>query len=135
MSAVSESAAAAAANKAFGREAALRDALAAAMAIFDDDARARALTALAPHLPEALREAALRDALAAAMAISGHNARAQALAALAPHLPEGPSVQKRTVRNENTDSLPSILTQKGQVRSGNATDCRSIACNHGVQYS
>src|SRR5271165_3006010 len=48
---------------------------------------------------------------------------------------EGPSVQKRTVRNENTDSFPSILTQKGQVRSGNATDCRFIACNHGVQYS
>jgi hypothetical protein len=48
------------------RETALRDALTAAGAISDGDYRARALAALAPHLPETL----FPDALAAARAIS-----------------------------------------------------------------
>jgi hypothetical protein len=39
-----------------GRETTLRDGLAAAMAIADNDARANALVALAPLLPEAERE-------------------------------------------------------------------------------
>ena len=67
----------------------LRDALAAATAISTDYARARALAALAPHLPETL----LPDALAAGTAISNDLSRAHALAALAPYLPEGPPTQ------------------------------------------
>jgi hypothetical protein len=66
------------------RRAVLRDALEAARAISDDSARADALAALAPHLPEAL----LRDALETVRAISDDSARARALACLAPHLPE-----------------------------------------------
>ncbi len=66
------------------RETALTEALAAARAIGDDYARALALTALAPHLPETL----LVDALAAARAISDDHVRAHALTTLAPHLPE-----------------------------------------------
>jgi hypothetical protein len=66
----------------------LDDALAAAMAISDESARAHALAALAPLLPETERETVLRDALGAATAISDESARADALAALARLLPE-----------------------------------------------
>ena len=52
------------------REAALREALAAARAISDEGDRARILAEIAPHLPDTEREAALREALAAARAIS-----------------------------------------------------------------
>ncbi|MDW8215764.1 MAG: hypothetical protein RMJ55_19615, partial [Roseiflexaceae bacterium] len=54
----------------------------------DDEQRAAALTALAPHLPETERSAVLRDALEAARAIDREDYRAEALGALAPHLPE-----------------------------------------------
>ncbi|MDW8373907.1 MAG: AAA family ATPase [Planctomycetota bacterium] len=53
----------------------------------DDEQRAAAMTALAPHLPETERSAVLRDALEAARAIGDAEDRAKALAALAPHLP------------------------------------------------
>jgi hypothetical protein len=66
----------------------LRNALKAARAISFDGSRARALAALAPHLPETERPAVLRDALEAARAISDNVVRAHVLAALAPHLPE-----------------------------------------------
>ncbi|MCS6881947.1 MAG: hypothetical protein NZU74_11490 [Chloroflexaceae bacterium] len=59
-------------------------ALEVARAIDDEQYRAEALAALAPHLPEPL----LGAALAAARAIEDAGRRAEALAALAPRLPE-----------------------------------------------
>jgi hypothetical protein len=58
-------------------------AFATAEAISDERYQARALAALAPHLPPGL----LAQALKAAEAIANEGYRAQALAALAPHLP------------------------------------------------
>ncbi len=58
-------------------------ALAHARQMPDEGQRARALTDLAPRLPEDLREQALREALAAARKIQRESARAQALAGLA----------------------------------------------------
>ena len=63
-------------------------ALEVARAITDEDARARALVALAPHLPEAQQAEVYAEALAAARNITDEDARARALGALAPHLPE-----------------------------------------------
>ncbi|HXG32350.1 MAG TPA: hypothetical protein VNJ11_03215 [Bryobacteraceae bacterium] len=60
------------------------DAFAALRALDAEHRRAKALAALAPHLPPAL----LAEALAAARAIEDANPRAKALAALAPKLPE-----------------------------------------------
>ena len=48
----------------------------------------RALTGLAPHLPEPLKDQACQQALAAAQAIRDERDRAEALIGLAPHLPE-----------------------------------------------
>jgi hypothetical protein len=62
----------------------LREALAAARAIRNEDNRAEALRDLAPHLPEPL----LREALAAAREIGDAEHRAEALAGLAPRLAE-----------------------------------------------
>jgi hypothetical protein len=64
------------------REPVLRDALAAARALSDEEARASCLAALAPALPETERDAVLRDALAAARALSDEEARARCLTAL-----------------------------------------------------
>jgi hypothetical protein len=64
----------------------LASARAAAKAIGADDARARALAALAPHLAPQQRDEALCEALAAAKAIGADDTRAEALAALAPHV-------------------------------------------------
>ncbi|HUX77182.1 MAG TPA: hypothetical protein VMY40_11135 [Anaerolineae bacterium] len=50
--------------------------------------RARALSALAPHVPEQLRERVLGKALTAARKIAELGSRAQALSNLAPYLPE-----------------------------------------------
>ena len=55
----------------------IEEALAKATAISGESARARALTALAPHLPPDF----LDQALATATAISGESARAEALTA------------------------------------------------------
>jgi hypothetical protein len=67
----------------------LANALAAAAAIVDEDARAWALAALAPHLPDRERAPVLAEAVAAARAIGDDELRARTLAALAPHLREG----------------------------------------------
>ncbi len=64
-------------------------ALAVTRAITGEDARARALVALAPHLPEAQQAGVYAEALDAARAITYGVAPAQTLVALAPHLPEG----------------------------------------------
>ena len=75
----------------------LIEALAAARAIADKGARAQALVALAPHLPEADRPAVAAEALATAGALGydhdcltheSKEIRAEVLTALAPHLPE-----------------------------------------------
>ena len=62
-------------------------ALTAATSISDDDARAAALTGLAPHLPPDQQGVGLGRALAAAEAICEDHPRAEALASLAPYLP------------------------------------------------
>ncbi len=62
----------------------LPEALAVARAIGNEYHRARALTGLAPHLPEIL----LPEALEVARGIRDESDRATALAWLAPHLPE-----------------------------------------------
>jgi hypothetical protein len=49
------------------------------------------------------------------------------------HGPEGPSARKRTVRNENTDDIPTIPTRRRRFCSGVGINCRFIACNHGAQ--
>src|SRR5262245_57338710 len=59
-----------------------------ARAIRDADARARALLALAPYVPEALRAEVLGDALAAAQVLEHEFIWARVLVALAPHLPK-----------------------------------------------
>ena len=64
------------------------EALAAARGITDEGARARVLSGLAEHLPEALKAEAVREALAAARGITDEGARAWALSGLAEHLPE-----------------------------------------------
>jgi len=64
----------------------LREALANAWQINDVLYRARALVALAVHLPKANRGAPLREALSAARGIEHHAFRAYELAKLAPHL-------------------------------------------------
>lgn len=81
------------------RESAARDALAAAAAISDEDARASALSWLVPHLPDVL----LRDALVIAKAISDETGRARALTALAPRLP---------------DTVPYALAAAGAISDG-----------------
>ena len=53
---------------------------------------------------------------------------------LGQHGPEGPSARKRTVRNENTEEIPTILTRRRRFCSGVGINCRFIACNHGMQY-
>ena len=50
--------------------------------------RARALSALAPHLPEVLKAPVVTEALAAAREIKHESSRVHALSELAPHLPE-----------------------------------------------
>ena len=62
-------------------------ALEVAQAIADEEARATALAALAPHLPSDQQATVYAEALAAARAIANEHWRATALAALAPHLP------------------------------------------------
>ena len=47
--------------------------------------------------------------------------------------PEGPSVRKRTVRNENTDENPTISTGRRRFCCGAGTNWPFVACNHGVQ--
>jgi hypothetical protein len=63
-------------------------ALAAAREIGKEWGRAKALTALAPHLPEPLGEQALGEALAAARKIRDAEVRAWVLIGLIPHLSE-----------------------------------------------
>jgi exopolysaccharide production protein ExoZ len=46
---------------------------------------------------------------------------------------EGPSVRKRTVRNKNTDEIPTISTRRRRFCSDGGIKCLFIACNHGVQ--
>jgi hypothetical protein len=48
--------------------------------------------------------------------------------------PEGPSARKRTVRNENTDDIPTISTRRRRFCSGVGINCQFIACNHGMQW-
>ncbi len=62
----------------------LPEALAVARAIGNEYHRARALTGLAPHLPESL----LPKALAVARDIWSESSRVEALIGLAPHLPQ-----------------------------------------------
>src|SRR5208282_3369777 len=72
-----------------GREAVLREALAAARAIPRDQSfHAACLTCVARHLPDAERDAVLREAVAAAKTIPHHQMRALALTEVAPNLPE-----------------------------------------------
>ena len=65
----------------------LAHALAIATAITGEDARAEALTALAPQLPPEQRADVLAEALAAATAITDDCSRAGTLTALVPQLP------------------------------------------------
>jgi hypothetical protein len=67
-------------------EALLPAALDAARAIRDEEARARALTALAPRLAAEQQAQTFAAALDAARAIRAEGARASALEALAPRL-------------------------------------------------
>jgi hypothetical protein len=69
-------------------EALLTEALDVARKIDDYRARAGALGALGPRLPETDRASVLDEALAAAREIGNDASRAQVLGALAPHLPE-----------------------------------------------
>jgi hypothetical protein len=62
----------------------LPEALAVARAIGNEYHRARALTGLAPHLPEIL----LPEALEVARGIRDESSRVEALIGLAPHLPQ-----------------------------------------------
>jgi len=72
-----------------GREAVLREALAAARAIPRDHfSYAPSLAFVAPHLPDAERDAVLREAVAAARTIPHRQQRACRLAEIAPNLPE-----------------------------------------------
>jgi hypothetical protein len=83
---------------------ALAQALDAARAIEDAHARARALTELAPHLPEAVGRQAFQEALDGALALEDPYARDWALAELLPRLPEGLLPRAldaaRTIRNQ-----------------------------------
>ena len=67
----------------------LREALAAAWEIENEQQRAAALVGLAPHLPELL----LRETLAAAQEIEDERCRTEALAGLGPCLPEAERAQ------------------------------------------
>jgi hypothetical protein len=58
--------------------------------------RARALTGLAPYLPERLQEQALREALVSARDIESNQARFRALAGLIPRLPQPLEREVRT---------------------------------------
>lgn len=64
----------------------LAEALAAATAISDQDARTRALAALIPYLPPAEQDAIRAESLAITRAITRHSFRIRALVSLAPHL-------------------------------------------------
>ncbi len=73
----------------------LAEALAATRAIKDEKSRAQALSGLAPQLPQALSalaphlpQALLADVIAAARSIAGEESRVKVLNALAPYLPE-----------------------------------------------
>ena len=86
----------------------LAEVLAAARAIRDADYRARALTALAPHLPPPL----FAEALAAVRAIKSVFSRAIALAALAPHLAATPALDEQfapTLRMLAQGGRPALL--------------------------
>ena len=67
----------------------LQTALEAALAIKDDPgAKAKALSAITPHLPQPQQHDVLQQALQAAESIDDPTAKAEALSAIAPRLPE-----------------------------------------------
>jgi hypothetical protein len=89
------------------------EALAAARTA-DEEWRARALAALAPHLPTEQQPAVYADALAAARTIADEEWRARALAALAPHLAATPALDEQfapTLRRLAQRGRPELLTE------------------------
>jgi hypothetical protein len=88
------------------RSQALHDAFVARYVI-DESARAKVLTALAPHLPPDL----LPAALAATQTISNKSTRANVLTALAPHLPPDllPAALAATQTIQDTDACAYVL--------------------------
>jgi len=46
---------------------------------------------------------------------------------------EGPSLRKRTVKNENTGEILPVSGEKGRCHSDDGLNCLFAACNHGVQ--
>ncbi len=49
------------------------------------------------------------------------------------HGSEGPSLRKRTVKNENTGEILPVSGEKGRCHSDDGLNCLFAACNHGVQ--
>jgi hypothetical protein len=83
-----------------------------------------------PSCEDSASAPASSDAVIAALQAEIVQLRAENAALLGS---EGPSVRKRTVRNENTDGIPRISIVRRRFCSSTGANCRFAACNHDMQ--